>query len=240
MNSEGKTKADLVAENQRLVRRIGRLEKLARRHLQTEEELFQERSTLRIMIDTLPDCHIFVKDTESRFVTTNAFHLRSLGARTLDAVVGKTDFDFFPSPLARQYYEDEQAVMKSGQPLIDREEMMLDPQKREVWLLTSKIPLRDKQGAIVGIVGLSRDITSRKQHEMDRENLIRQIQDSLQNIKTLRGLIPICSSCKKIRDDEGYWHMVEEYVGKHSQAEFSHGICPECSKRLLDEMVRKK
>jgi PleD family two-component response regulator len=63
----------------------------------------------------------------------------------------------------------------------------------------------------------------------------RQLQEALANVKTLKGLLPICSSCKKIRDDEGYWQQVEVYVRDHSEAEFSHGICPDCIKKLYPE-----
>lgn len=66
----------------------------------------------------------------------------------------------------------------------------------------------------------------------DKEKLIAQLEEALANVKALSGLLPICSSCKKIRDDQGYWHQVEAYLLKHSEAEFSHGICPDCIKRL--------
>ena len=65
-----------------------------------------------------------------------------------------------------------------------------------------------------------------------------ELQDALDQVKVLRGLIPICSSCKKIRDDQGYWHQVEEYVQTHSEAEFSHGICPDCARRLYADFIQ--
>ena len=83
------------------------------------------------------------------------------------------------------------------------------------------------------------DITKRKQLEQEKENLILKLQDALNKIKTLRGLIPICAACKSIRDDKGYWHQVEKYVQAHSEAHFSHGICPECSKKLYPELYKK-
>ena len=75
-----------------------------------------------------------------------------------------------------------------------------------------------------------------RQAEEVREKLIHELQDALAEIKTLRGILPICSSCKKIRDDEGYWHQVEVYIRDHSEAEFSHGLCPECAKKLYPEL----
>jgi len=64
--------------------------------------------------------------------------------------------------------------------------------------------------------------------EQERRHLLHQLQEALTNIKTLQGLLPICAACKKIRDDQGYWHQVEEYIGQHSAAQFTHGICPDC------------
>jgi PAS domain S-box-containing protein len=79
------------------------------------------------------------------------------------------------------------------------------------------------------------DITERKQVEKDRDKLIVDLQKSLSEVKTLRGFLPICSHCKKIRDDEGYWNQIELYIQKHSETEFSHGICPECAKKYYPD-----
>jgi two-component system, response regulator PdtaR len=69
--------------------------------------------------------------------------------------------------------------------------------------------------------------------EKEREKLLRELQEAMSKIKTLSGLIPICAWCKKIRDDKGYWHTVEQYVEEHSQAEFTHGMCPDCQKKYM-------
>jgi PAS domain S-box-containing protein len=101
-----------------------------------------------------------------------------------------------------------------------------------LWVENSLKALRDKDGVLIGMYGSSRDISLRKAAEADREHLIGELQEALVNIKTLRGLIPICSNCKKIRDDQGYWQQVEVYVREHSDAQFSHSICPECMDKL--------
>ena len=72
--------------------------------------------------------------------------------------------------------------------------------------------------------------------EEEKERLIVELQQALANVKTLSGLLPICANCKKIRDDDGYWRMVEHYLTDHSEAEFSHGICPECGKQLYGDL----
>ncbi len=91
------------------------------------------------------------------------------------------------------------------------------------------------QDTFLGTQGIARDITERKLAEKERELLIKNLQKALESVKTLSGLVPICSSCKKIRDDNGYWNQIEAYVQKHSNAEFSHGICPDCSDRLYGD-----
>lgn len=73
--------------------------------------------------------------------------------------------------------------------------------------------------------------------EEEREDLIKQLQEALAKVKLLSGLIPICSSCKKIRDDKGYWNQIEVYIRDHSEADFTHGICPKCSKKLYPDLT---
>jgi PAS domain S-box-containing protein len=131
---------------------------------QAEASLAEERNLLRTLVDTLPDA-IYVKDTASRFVLANLGVARLMGAAKVEDLYGKTDFDFYPPELARQYYADERAVIASGQALINREEPLLDATGRRGWLLTTKAPLHDLRGHIAGLVGLGRDITERRQAE---------------------------------------------------------------------------
>ena len=91
-------------------------------------------------------------------------------------------------------------------------------------------------GELAGKMASFIDITKRKEIEADREKLIGKLQDALNKIKTLRGIIPICASCKKIRDDKGYWNQLESYIREHSEAVFSHGICPECTEKLYPDL----
>jgi hypothetical protein len=85
--------------------------------------------------------------------------------------------------------------------------------------------------------GLINHIAALKQAEEERERLITQLQTALASIKTLKGLLPICFSCKQIRDDRGYWNQIDTYIQDHTDAEFTHGICPACAKKLYPELV---
>lgn len=81
-----------------------------------------------------------------------------------------------------------------------------------------------------------RDISHAKRLEQERERLITELQDAISKVQMLSGLLPICASCKKIRDDKGYWNQIESYIDKHSEAKFSHGICPECAMELYPDL----
>jgi DNA-binding response OmpR family regulator len=99
------------------------------------------------------------------------------------------------------------------------------------------VALRRLQRQLVShIARLQQEIAERQRAEAERERLIGELQTALSNIKTLRGLLPICASCKQIRDDRGYWIQVEVYIRDHSEAEFSHGICPGCLHKLYPEL----
>ena len=104
-----------------------------------------------------------------------------------------------------------------------------------IWIDWFLIPEFSKSGEVNAVITSARDITAHKKVDEEREKLITDLQKALAKIKTLRGLLPICASCKKIRDDKGYWNQVEVYIKEHSDAEFSHGICPECVKKLYPE-----
>jgi PAS domain S-box-containing protein len=89
-------------------------------------------------------------------------------------------------------------------------------------------------------IGIDREITERKRIEEEREHLIKELQDALADVKTLSGLVPICANCKQIRDDKGFWMQVESYIQERSQARFSHGICPDCMRKLYPEFLPKE
>ena len=96
--------------------------------------------------------------------------------------------------------------------------------------------LYDTQGNVAGAIESIRDITAEKRAEQDRERLIAELQEAVAKVRTLSGLLPICASCKKIRDDRGYWKQIETFISEHSQAEFSHGICPECARKFYPDL----
>ncbi len=104
------------------------------------------------------------------------------------------------------------------------------------WILgTGKVSSWDESGKPCRCIGTQKDITDRKLVELEREKLIQKLNKALKDVKTLGGLIPICSSCKKIRDDKGYWNRLESYFEQHSTALFSHSLCPACMDEIYGE-----
>jgi PAS domain S-box-containing protein len=128
------------------------------------EELTIASRMLRALIDNIPD-FMYVKDLKSRFMLANLHLVRAFGAKKPEDLLGKTDFDYYPQEMASAFREDEQNVIRSGQPIYNREEKGLDDAGNEVHILTTKVPLRDSQGQVIGIAGIGHDITVRKKME---------------------------------------------------------------------------
>jgi len=108
------------------------------------------------------------------------------------------------------------------------------------WEFASISPIKNEAGFVTHFVAVKEDITGRKRIEAEREKLIGELQEALARIKTLSGLLPICAWCKKIRDDKGYWKDVETFVSTHSEAQFSHGICPACETGHFPEFLKRR
>jgi PAS domain S-box-containing protein len=154
-----------------------KLEQKERRKL--ERLLGQKSIILNSFLENIPD-YMYVKDPDSRFIMNNKSHMDALGARTQDEVVGKTDFDFFPKNLAIKYFQDEQELIKSGKSLIDKEEQAINKSTgKSEWLSSTKVPILDDKGEKIGIVGITRDITDRK----DAEEALKRSRNELEASK---------------------------------------------------------
>ena len=143
-----------------------------------EEALAKERNLLRTLIDKLPD-RIYVKDEQCRFLLNNKSHIAALGARSQEEVLGKNDFDFRSEQFAEEYYADDQSVIKSGEALINREEQTSYLSGEPGLLLVTKVPLRNTEGKVIGLVGISRDITERKRVEAKFRGLLEAAPDAM-------------------------------------------------------------
>ncbi len=155
--------------------------------LQQQEELknqteivIEEKKQLRTLIDNIPD-FIYIKDTDSRFIVANKHLAEIIGAKSTDELIGKTDFDFYSKELAEKFYKDEQEIIQSGKEIIDKEEIGLNKEGEERVISTTKVPMFDNKGVIIGIVGIGRDMTDQK----NTENQIRRNSEILQETNVL-------------------------------------------------------
>jgi PAS domain S-box-containing protein len=161
---ENKTKERLLDELAAMHQRIAELEMSESERKRVEQALAHERDLLRALMDNIPDT-IYFKDTASRFTRINRAQAQVLGVSDSREAIGKTDFDFFTSEHARDAYADEQEIVKSGQPLIDKVERIRRANGQARWVSATKVPITDEEGRVVGTVGISRDITERRQAE---------------------------------------------------------------------------
>jgi hypothetical protein len=129
-----------------------------------EENLYNERLLLRTLIDNIPDT-IYSKDLHSRKTLANLSEVRFLGAKTEDEVLGKDDFDFYPKDVAARFHADDYTVLQSGKPIVNRDHYVIDETGQKRWFLSSKLPLMGKNNQVMGLVGISRDITDRRYTE---------------------------------------------------------------------------
>jgi PAS domain S-box-containing protein len=193
-------------------------------------DLQKHRAELQTIIDASP-IMIFYKDRENKFIQVNKALAEATGMPA-EAMKGKTVFEIYTNQ-AKNYWEDDKEVIASGKPKIG----IIEPIEAITgtrWLQTDKIPYRDQEEYVIGIIGFSIDITERKQAEEALQEEHRRLQKALEEVRTLRGIVPICSYCKKIRDDDGYWSQVEQYISDHTDAQFSHGICPSCYEKEMN------
>jgi PAS domain S-box-containing protein len=149
-----------------------------------EEALRQEHNLLRLLIDNIPD-RIYVKDNKHRFILGNETIVRHEGLQCEKELIGKTDFDLYPEEIANDFYAEEQKIIQRCRRLINYERSYFDKQNNERWTLTTKVPLQDEKGNVIGIVGINRDITERKEADKairESENKYRELANSITDV----------------------------------------------------------
>jgi PAS domain S-box-containing protein len=152
-----------------------------------EEALAAEHHLLLSIIDTIPD-HVYVKDVEGRFILDNIAHRESYGPKTEGTTTGRTVFDYYSAEEAERFDEDDHRVIETGEGLFNQEEPLLQENGSEIWIQTTKVPLRDTDGSIIGLVGISADITGRKISEEQLLRFAAQLESSnteLQNFASV-------------------------------------------------------
>lgn len=154
-----------------------------------------------------------------------------------EAVLGKMDSELLAEEEASRLTEIKNKVMETG--TSSTNEVMTTINDLPSYYDLYVEPLRNADGTIAGVTCVSTEVTKRKQTEMERERIVSELHEALSLVKTLRGLLSICASCKKIKDEKGHWVQLERYVTDHSEANFTHGCCPECYKEAIRDLKRE-
>jgi PAS domain S-box-containing protein len=228
-----------------VVRRVLFQQQVIEEKQKAEAALMESEQRLDSIIKSVPDI-IYRLDTRGRItfisdaVTRYGYQPRDLLSRNLLELV-------HPDDRAKAACRiDERRMVKRDSDYLELRFLVGDNrpavmESEPIFLINAQGLYRTVHpdaGTFIGTQGIARDITQRKRREEEREKLLKELQDALAQVKTLSGMIPICASCKKIRDDNGYWNQIESYISSHSEALFSHGICPECAKKLYGEFLK--
>ncbi|MFZ5774632.1 MAG: PAS domain S-box protein [Thermodesulfobacteriota bacterium] len=182
---------------------------------EAETALRQSESTVRAILRAAPVGLALVKDRKMLWLNDNLLALTGYAQEDLQ---GKSTRLFYEND-----EEHEQASRLTGE--LETHFRRRNGQSIDVHLQTA---LFDPQDPSAGVIWAATDISEIKKYALEREHLITELQAAMQQIKTLKGIVPICSYCKKIRDDSGYWQLLEKFISDHTEASFSHGICPAC------------
>lgn len=199
-------------------------------------EIKEMHESYELIFNTSPDAAVVTRLEDGSIVNVNnGFTALTCIAR--EEAIGRTtlDINIWNNPADRQNVIKE--LTEKG--YCDNYEVVLKRKDGSLFsgLMSAKtITLQ----SVLHTVSFTRDVTELKQAEMALKEESKRLQKALDEVKTLRGIVPICANCKNIRDDQGYWNQVEQYVGKHSEARFSHGICPDCFAKLYPEYMTDK
>jgi PAS domain S-box-containing protein len=186
---------------------------------QNRAELIRERDLLKTLMDSIPD-KIYFKDAESRFTRINQAEVSLLGVEDANAAIGKTDLDFQPIELAKGFVVEEQEIVQSGRPLIDRIEFNPTPDGKPRWLSATKVPIFDRDGRINGIVGISRDITERMLREQEIGRLNKDLETRAAELENLNNELESFSFSVShdlrapLRTIDGFSHALLEDYGE--------------------------
>ncbi|MBP1709607.1 MAG: hypothetical protein H6Q47_140 [Deltaproteobacteria bacterium] len=205
-----------------------------------EYALQESGKKYRTLFESTPDA-IMITD-KNGFIDCNSATLNMFGFSSKEEFISQSPAQLSPikQPDGRDSQETAsgyiEEALKKGATFFAWTHRKKDGSTFPAEVMLSRLEVGDKDIT----QALVRDVTLRKQSETDRERLISELQEALGQVKTLKGLLPICSNCKKVRDDKGYWNQIESYVQQHTDASFTHGICPDCAKKLYPELYAER
>jgi len=212
-----------------LAQRVKALEIEAARRKLAEEELRKSEARYTDLYDNSPDMHVSVDAKTTLILRCNQTLADKLGY-SKEEIVGCPVFDMYHPDCMDKVQKTFRVFVETGE-VSDAELQLKRKDGRKIDVSLNVTAVRDKNGKILYSRSSWRDITQRKLGERALLREKDRLQEAIKKIRTLSGLLPICATCKKIRDDMGYWNQIESYIRQHSDAEFSHSICPDCAKK---------
>lgn len=203
-----------------------------------ETELRESEQFLRTIIDMSPD-GIIITSLTGKILRVSPKAVTMSGYSTQEEAIGRSIFDFIvPEERERAMFIAKE--MLKGNYSGAAEYQLITRDGSLMFAEVNGEVIRDINGKPKGMMFVERDVTERKRVEEDRDALLKDLQMALSDVNTLEGVVPICSSCKKIRDEDGIWNILEAYLTKHTDAQFSHGICPDCTQKYQIELTELK
>jgi len=224
----GKRSAELVEANKALQKEIFKRER-------TEAVLKESEGKYNQFFKTSRDC-VFITSKDGRLIDLNDAAVELFGYSSREEILQMKIPYVYANDKERAKHT--RLIAECGYV----KEFPIDLRRKDGSIrhvLITAVARYDANGKTIGFQGTIRDITEQRQVEEEREKLILKLQETISQVKTLSGLLPICASCKKICDDKGYWKKIETYIRDHSEAKFSHSICPDCAKKLYLELYKE-
>lgn len=209
----------------------------------TDEQLLDSlvnmNTVLRSVVESPKNVIIFALDREYRYLVFNENHFQTMKAIWgAEISVGSCMLDYIKNSDDKVKAKVNFDRALAGESFIIEEEYG-DSELERRFYEDIYNPIFGEKGNAIGLTLFLTDITERKRAETERDKLIIELKDALSKVKVLSGLIPICGFCRKIRDDKGYWSQLETYIEIHSDASFTHGLCPDCLKDQYPEQYEK-
>lgn len=190
------------------------------------------RDRIQSNIDSIP-VNVYFTDLSSRFLMINRMYenrLRMNGGELLY----KSPYEIFPPEIVSRCYMQNLEVIERGGP-ISFDETISFYSGGTMAMYTTKFPVMDELGNAYAIGGISTNAQEQECEESERERIVNELSDMLSSYKISNPVVPICSSCKSVRDDNGHWKHIDVNVCSYSRIEFSHGLCPECSRKYYPQ-----
>lgn len=223
---------DYVMKSPRHFARLPAAATNALRQARCRKEKAEAESNFARLFETVP-MGLFHMRPEGTILQVNGAFAELSGYESSREIAGLHAVQMFATP--EDHLEWREAMEREGT-LLRHETQFRRRDGSLIWVEISARALRDGVSGSLFYEGSVEDISARHAHEIEREQLINDLREALANVKQLSGLLPICSSCKKIRDDRGEWNPMEVYIQQRSEASFTHSFCPECVRRLYPEI----